>query len=160
MASLVDTNILVYRVDPRDAFKQEVAAQLLREGIRGEQLYIAHQCVVEFVAAVTRPQKALNGLPLLERSEALLEAESLLAQFPVLYPDRDALLTAIRGTATYGLPWFDANLWACAEVNGMAEILSEDFQHGRHYGSVRVVNPFLAARGGVAELPPLYTAAK
>ncbi|MFU8897163.1 MAG: PIN domain-containing protein [Gammaproteobacteria bacterium] len=160
MASLVDTNILVYRVDPRDAFKQDVAAQLLREGLRRKQLYIAHQCVVEFVAAVARPQKELNGLPLLERGEALLEAESLLAQFPVLYPGRDALLTAIRGTATYGLSWFDANLWACAEVNGMAEILSEDFQHGRHYGSVRVVNPFLAARGGVAELPPLYPAAQ
>lgn len=156
MASLVDTNILVYRVDPRDTFKQDVALRLLREGIRSGQLYIAHQCVVEFVAAVTRPQKSLSGLPLLERREALLEAESLLVQFPVLYPDRDTLLTAIRGAATYGLSWFDANLWACAEVNGIAEILSEDFQHGRHYGSVRVVNPFLAASGGVAELPAMY----
>jgi predicted nucleic acid-binding protein len=158
VASLVDTNILVYQVDPRDAFKQDVAQRLLREGIHGGQIYIAHQCVVEFVAAVTRPLQALNGQPLLERGEALREAESLMAQFTVLYPDRDTLLTAIRGAATYGLSWFDANLWACAEVNGMAEIVSEDFQHGRHYGGVRVVNPFLVASGGVAELPPLYPA--
>jgi predicted nucleic acid-binding protein len=67
------------------------------------------------------------------------------------------LLTALRGTAIYGLSWFDAHLWAYAEVHGLSEILSEDFEHGRHYGKVRVVNPFLAAADGVHELPALYT---
>jgi hypothetical protein len=57
----------------------------------------------------------------------------------------------------YGLSWFDAHQWAYAEVYGVAEILSEDFEHGRHYGSVRVVDPFLAA-DGVHELPALYAA--
>lgn len=61
-----------------------------------------------------------------------------------------------RGAATYGLQWFDAHLWACAEVNGLDELLSADFQHGRHYGSVRAVNPFWVASGRVSELPPLY----
>jgi predicted nucleic acid-binding protein len=158
VASLVDTNVLVYRVDPRDPLKQRVATELLRDGIRSERLFIAHQCVIEFVAAVTRPQQDLDGASLLAHAEALLEAEALLAQLPVLYPNRQTLLTAIRGTATYGLSWFDANLWACAEVNGLAEILSEDFQHGRHYGSVRAFNPFLAASGAVYELPALYRA--
>lgn len=27
---------------------------------------------------------------------------------------------------------------------GLAELLSEDFEHGRLYGTVRAVNPFLA----------------
>lgn len=158
MASLVDTNVLVYRVDPRDPLKQQVALDILRDGLRADRLFIAHQSVLEFVAAVSRPQADLAGAPLLERADALLEAEALLAEFPVLYPARETLQTAIRGAATYGLPWFDAHLWAYAEVNGLHEILSEDFQHGRHYGSVRAVNPFLAAAGsGVAELPPLYT---
>jgi predicted nucleic acid-binding protein len=40
-------------------------------------------------------------------------------------------------------PWFDAHLWAFAEVYGLSELLSEDFQHGRLYGAVRAVNPFL-----------------
>lgn len=63
-----------------------------------------------------------------------------------------------RGTAVYGLPWFDAQIWACAEVNGLPEILSEDFQHGRHYGSMRAVNPFASSGSGVRELPALYEA--
>ena len=34
-------------------------------------------------------------------------------------------------------------MWAYAEVNGLTEMLSEDFQHDRLYGGVRIVNPFL-----------------
>jgi len=156
VASLVDTNVLVYRFDPRDPDKQRAATALLEAGIESQALVLSHQCIVEFVAAVTRPQRGLGGAALLAPADALLEAEGLMAQFPVLYPTREVLVTAIRGTATYGLPWFDAQIWACAEVNGLAEILSEDFQHGRHYGAVRAVNPFLPGEPGVHELPALY----
>ena len=46
--------------------------------------------------------------------------------------------------AAYGLSWFDAHLWAYAEVHGIAEPAFEDFQHGRMYGTVTIRNPFLA----------------
>ncbi len=75
-----------------------------------------------------------------------------MAQFPILYPDASVLRTALRGTAAYGLSWFDAHLRACAEVHGIADLLSEDFEHGRMYGTVTVRNPFLPA---AAELPPM-----
>lgn len=157
MASLVDTNILVYRFDAGDPVKQRRADELLRDGLLDDSLVLAHQCIVEFVAAVTRPRKDLGGVPLLTLERARLEAEGLVTQFPVLYPDHDVVLTALRATAMYGLSWFDAHLWAYAETNGVAEIFSEDFEHGRHYGTVRAVNPFLLA-DGVHELPPLYAA--
>ena len=35
-------------------------------------------------------------------------------------------------------------LWAYAEANGLDQLLSEDFQDDRTYGTVRVVNPFVA----------------
>ena len=157
MASLVDTNILVYRFDARDAVKQHRAREVLRNGLLDDSLVLAHQCIVEFVAAVTRPREELARAPLLPLSEATLEAEKLLTQYAVLYPAREVVLTALRGMAMYGLSWFDAHLWAYAEVYGVDEILSEDFAHGRHYGTVRAVNPFLSA-DGVHELPPLYPA--
>jgi len=81
-----------------------------------------------------------------------------MTQFHILYPGPDVLTTALRGAAAYALSWFDAHLWAYAEATGIAEILSEDFEHGRHYGRVRVVDPFLSASGEVHELPPLYRA--
>jgi predicted nucleic acid-binding protein len=157
VVNLVDTNVLVYSFDPRDPVKQRRADELLQAGLLDDSVVLAHQCVVEFVAAVTRPRRELGGMPLLPLETAHLEAEKLAAEYPVLYPTRDVLLTALRGAAMYGLSWFDAHLWAYAEVYGVAEILSEDFAHGRHYGSVRAVNPFLAA-DGVHDLPPLYTA--
>lgn len=158
MASLVDTNVLVYCFDPRDPGKQGAARKLLEEGIRGRSLVLAHQALVEFVAAVTRPLKGWRGQPLLPMVEACREAESLLALLPVLYPTREVLVTAMRGCASYGLPWFDAQMWAYAEVHGLPEILSEDFQHGRHYGGVRAVNPFLPKGNRLHELPALYEA--
>jgi predicted nucleic acid-binding protein len=157
VASLVDTNILVYRFDARDPVKQQRAREILRDGLLDDSIVLAHQCVIEFVAAAIRPRVALAGAPLLPLAEARLEAEHLLVEYPLLYPTREVVLTALRGTAMYGLSWFDAHLWAHAEVYGVDQILSEDFVHGRHYGSVRAVNPFLAA-DGVHELPPLYGA--
>jgi len=95
---------------------------------------------VEFVAAATRPLPGRQ--PLLSREEAIREAEELVQQFDILYPDATVIRLALRGMAAYQLSWFDAHLWAYAERFGLRELLSEDFQDGRHYGTVRVVNPF------------------
>ena len=141
MASLVDTNVLVYRHDPRFPDKQRQATDLLRQGIVNDSLRIPHQAVLEFVAMVTRSSG--GAPPLLSLEEARREAEELLTEFPILYPDESVLRMAVRGSATYQLSWFDAHLWAYAECFGLEELLSEDFQHGRWYGAVQVRNPFL-----------------
>jgi predicted nucleic acid-binding protein len=156
VASLVDTNVLVYRFDPRDPAKQRRAMEMLHAGLLDDNVVLAHQCIVEFVAAVIRPRQDLDGAPLLPLEDARVIAERLTAQFPILYPTREVVLTALRGTAMYGLAWFDAHLWAYAEVYGIEEIISEDFEHGRHYGTVRAVNPFVGG-DAVHELPALYS---
>jgi predicted nucleic acid-binding protein len=142
VAALVDTNLLVYRYDPRFPEKQRKATALLRAGIGAGRLRIAHQAIVEFVAAVTRPLR--KAPPLLEPADARREAEELLAQFDVIYPNDGVVRVALRGMAAYQLGWFDAHMWAYAEYHGLAQILSEDFQHDRLYGSVRAVNPFVS----------------
>jgi predicted nucleic acid-binding protein len=140
VAALVDTNVLVYRVDPRFPEKQRAASELLRRGIAADDLRIPHQAVLEFVAATTR--RVRRSDPLLSRGTALEEAEDLLNQFEVVYPNESVLRTAVRGCAAYGLAWFDAHLWAYAEVYGLSPLYSEDFEHDRMIGTVRVVDPF------------------
>lgn len=140
MVVLLDTNILVYLYDSRFPRKQEIARDLIRSAIETDEARIPHQAIIEFVAATTRGG---SDDRMLEFSDALREAEEILAIFPILYPNEAVLRTALRGAAAYGMSWFDAHLWAYAEVYGVAEILSEDFQHGRLYGSVTVRNPFL-----------------
>ncbi len=146
MAALVDTNVLVYRFDPRFPTKQEIATALLRKGIQTDSIRVPHQAVVEFVAVVTRTLP--DGSTLLDRSDALREAEELMVQFHVLYPTESLVRLALRGAAAYQLGWFDAHLWAYAEHFGLTELISEDFPHGRFYGAVRVVNPFLGTAEG------------
>jgi predicted nucleic acid-binding protein len=149
VAALVDTNVLVYRFDARFPEKQRIATEILRRGIAADTVRVAHQAIVEFVAAVTRTTP--RGVPILPLSDARREAEEMLAQFVVLYPDEAVVRTAIRGMAAYPLAWFDAHMWAYAEHFGLEEILSEDFQHDRLYGSVRAVNPFLTAQASGGE---------
>jgi predicted nucleic acid-binding protein len=141
VASLVDTNILVYRCDPRDPGKRAAAIEVLREGETSGELRIPHQALVEFVNSVTR----LRGreAPIMRLEDATRQAELFMAEFPVLYPNESVFRMALLGKAAYGLLWFDAHLWAYAEHYGIPEILSEDFEHGRRYGTVRIRNPFV-----------------
>ena len=138
--ALIDTNVLVYRYDDRFPEKQRIAADVLRNGIVTGSAQIPHQSIIEFVAATTRGEPENR---LLDVADARREAEEFMAQFTIIYPNAAVLRTALRGTAAYGLSWFDAHLWAYAEVYGIAELLSEDFQDGRMYGTVTVRNPFL-----------------
>jgi predicted nucleic acid-binding protein len=140
VAALVDTNVLVYRFDSRFPQKQAVANEWLRRGVAAGEVRVAHQALVEFVAAVTRG--AGGHPPLLSQADAIREAEEMLGQFTVLYPSEEVFRLALRGMATYQLGWFDAHMWACAEHFGLSELWTEDFQPGRRYGAVRTVNPF------------------
>jgi predicted nucleic acid-binding protein len=53
--ALVDTNVLVYRFDPRFPDKQARATELLRTGIADDSIRVPHQALIEFIAATTKP---------------------------------------------------------------------------------------------------------
>ena len=141
VAFLVDTNVLVYSFDARYLEKQRIARHLLQQGLADDSARIPHQALIEFVSSVTRTR--VGSDPLLSPEQARHEVEELMAQFPILYPNAAVVYSALLGAAAYGLSWFDAHLWAYAEHYGLEEIVSEDFEHGRLYGSVRVRNPFV-----------------
>ncbi|MDB6106775.1 MAG: hypothetical protein JWO52_6774 [Gammaproteobacteria bacterium] len=143
MVALVDTNILVYRFDPRFPLKQERATELLRQGIVDRSIVVPYQALVEFVAATIR--RISGQVSLLTEEEAHREVDDMLAQFQVVYPTENTLRTALRGAALYKMSWFDALIWAYADEHGLDPLLSEDLQDGRLYGRVRVQNPFSMA---------------
>lgn len=143
MAALLDTNVLVYAFDPRDPAKQRVAARILEDTVLGGEICIPHQALVEFLSAVTKPAKPSKD-PLLSLADACKEVEEFTISCPILYPDVSLVQMALRGVTYYRLRWFDAHLLAYAERYGLDILYSEDFQDGRIYGAVRVVNPFRA----------------
>jgi len=140
VAALVYTNILVYRYDHRYQRKQRIATEVLRRGADDGSIRVPHQAIIEFIAVVTRP---VRGHIILPQDQALREAEEFLREFKVLYPNEMILREAVRGCAAYRMSWFDAHLWAYAEHYGLSELLTEDLQHDRFYGTVRVLNPFV-----------------
>ena len=75
-AALVDTNILIYRFDPRFPDKQAQATAVLRRGLSDDVVRVPHQAIVEFVAAATRPRKPDD--PLLSLTDAVREAEEII----------------------------------------------------------------------------------
>jgi predicted nucleic acid-binding protein len=142
VAALVDSNVLVYCFDSRWPAKQQAARRRLRAGLTTGTVRVPHQALMEFLAATTRRRG--SDPPLLSEPDAWHEMQNFMSLYPVLYPSDAVLRTAVQGAALYRLPWFDAHLWAYAEVFELDELLSEDFTHGRQYGRVRAINPFLA----------------
>ena len=98
--------------------------------------------LVEFASVVAKPRA--GGRAVLSREEAWWQAEDLLTEFPVLYPNEKLFRAALLGMAAYKFPWYDAHIWAYGEHYGLPELLSENFEYGRRYGIVRARNPFLA----------------
>ena len=137
----VDTNVLVYRYDPSHPRKQARAVEILRRGAEEGTLVVPFQALVEFVSATTRPRR--SGLPpLLPPRDAWREVADFADIFEVLYADADVLPAAISLAAVHGLSWYDATLLAHTQCRGVPRLLSEDFEDGRRYGGVTVVNPF------------------
>jgi hypothetical protein len=68
----------------------------LRRGILENSVRVPHQAILEFIAAVTRP---IRGYVILPLADALREAEELLLQFPVLYPNESE---DVRRTSSAG----------------------------------------------------------
>jgi predicted nucleic acid-binding protein len=139
--AIVDSNVLVYCFDARHPKRMTKAWDVLTRGAADGTLALCHQSVIEFVEAVSKPR--VDGRPIVPPGDLAREVEELLVALPVLYPTESVLRNALRARATYQLSWFDAHLLSYAESYGVPEVLSEDFQHGRSYGRVRVVNPFI-----------------
>ena len=71
------------------------------------------------------------------------------AQWQVSPSGMGLLRRAWHWTDHAKINYWDALILAAAEINGCRWLLSEDFQHGRKYGTVQVVNPFRAEPNGL-----------
>lgn len=97
VAALVDTNVLVYRYDPRHPEKQRIAADLLEYGIISGHIRLPHQAIVEFVSAITKP---LPGPFAATARSGSAGADELLSEFKVLFPNKGVVRTALHRRAT------------------------------------------------------------
>jgi predicted nucleic acid-binding protein len=133
----LDTNILVYAISAleEDAAKRSRALELIQTTDFG----VSSQVLQEFYVTVTRKiQKTLAP----QAAVALLEEYRL---FPTAYTDYALILSAIEHSLRYGISYWDGAIVAAAETLEASVLYTEDLAHDQHYGTTRVVNPFLEA---------------
>jgi predicted nucleic acid-binding protein len=136
---LIDTNVLVYASDPAETTRQDQALRTLKYL---ETTYLGRlsvQCLAEFMRVTTRSRRALYT-----RAEALQQVESLVRAYQIFDLTPLVVLEAARGARDYGLPYYDAQIWAAARLNQVTTVFSEDFSDGQVLEGVRFANPFSA----------------
>ncbi|HLH32393.1 MAG TPA: PIN domain-containing protein, partial [Terriglobia bacterium] len=135
MTSFVDSNVLVYLVDQDAPEKKAVAQQLLqREGSAGD-LVLSTQVLQEFYVTVTRKLER----PL--KPEVALEAVEKFRTLPLVIVDDDIIISAIKRGQRDSIPFWDCLTIEAALKGGAQRLWSEDLQHGRTFGGMRVENP-------------------
>ena len=68
----------------------------------------------------------------------------LLGEYPVAPVDNDLVRAGIAVSERFQISYWDAAIIAAADTLGAPVLYSEDLNHGQHYGSVKVINPFKA----------------
>ena len=130
----LDTNILIYAALGRrdDRPKYEVAKQIIADGKIG----LSAQVLAEFYVGVTK--KPATSLALAETDRWM----DVLRRFPVVSVDETLVRSAIVLARRFQIHYYDAAIIAAAERLGAPILYTEDLNHGQHYGSVQIQNPF------------------
>jgi predicted nucleic acid-binding protein len=131
-----DTNVLVYLFDADAPEKQARAREALGGAVERGTAAVSTQVLQEFFVTVTR--KLARPMPPAQ-AEAALRG---LMELPVVQVDPDMILAAAVSARRDRIPFWDALILAAASAAGCEQVLSEDLQHGRSFGRVRVVDPF------------------
>ncbi len=138
MPVFVDTNVLIYALDPRDAVKQGAAQAWLTRCWQTRSGRVSTQVLNEFYVNLMR----LNGDEF--KASARAEIRHLMAWNPCAIDS--ALLETAWGIADEAnVSHLDALIVAAAIHQGCETLLFEDLQHGQTIEGVRIVSPFQVA---------------
>ena len=130
----LDTNILIYSVDPRAGLRHEIARRVVEMAAECD-CYLTLQAISEFYAAATRKN-------LMVRAAAAALAADWLDLFPCLPASTTAARAALTAARSGRASYWDALLLATAAEGGCDAVLTEDMADGTVIEGVRIVNPF------------------
>ena len=135
-ATFVDTNILVYAHDSKDETRNLVARKLLADLWKTRSGVLSTQVLIEFYSVITR--KLRPAIPAQEARAAV----ATYAEWCAIPTDPTLVIEASQLAEEHTLSFWDALIVAAAKRSGARLLLSEDLQHGRTFGYLRVENPF------------------
>ena len=132
--AFLDTNVLLYAMDPRDPIKQASASALVeRLGSEGRAM-LSTQVLIELFSNLHRKLG-------LTRERAALVCYSL-TDWAVVPSDLALVMKAMARSAQSQLSIWDCMIIEAALAGGAQTLYSEDFAHGQRFSALQVVNPF------------------
>ena len=131
-----DTNILVYRQDPLDTRRQQIAKDLIEAAMLNGTFVISTQVLQEFYNTMLRRRFMPAAA-----AQSLCE---LWAEHDVVNATPSLLFQAFALQQRYQTSLWDALIVQAALDGGCTTLYSEDLQHGTRFGALEVVNPFAA----------------
>ena len=134
-----DTNVLVYLFANGDPEKQRAAERLFMKRCEDGSGVVSTQVLQEFYSVATATMKRVIKASTGRLAVQEFAMQHVVQMTPVL------VLKAIDRSVADQLAIWDALIVEAALAGGCRTLYSEDFQHGRAFGPLRVVNPFLAA---------------
>lgn len=140
----IDTNVLVYARDDRNAEKRERARDWLSVISDAGRARINLQVLNELTRWILRNEPDRSVV------EVQGEVESIGAwrARPV---DQDDVELAWLVRKAYGYQWFDCLLVAAANLAGCRYLLTEDMAHGAVFEGMTLINPFRVSPGDVLQ---------
>lgn len=133
----VDTNVLLYAQDPRDAGKQRAAESWLARCWRDGSGRISTQVLHEMYANLLRVAPRLSAA----QCRAVVCRYRAWGAWNV---DEATVDQAWAVQDRYRLSYWDALMVAAAQMQGCSILLTEDLQHDQWMDGVRIVSPFLS----------------
>jgi predicted nucleic acid-binding protein len=131
----IDTNIVVYANDNRDAVKHSRACDIIETAMLNRSATISSQVLFEYAnVAFSKLNQAHSAVHQQVKSLSIL---------PVVLPTPTLVMRALEIRDVYQISLWDAGIVAAAEIGGCARILSEDLGSNQYYCGIQVVNPFL-----------------
>lgn len=132
--SFVDTNILIYIDDNAFPKKQSIAIQLLEDGWNSGNIVLSTQVLQEYFVASTRK---LGISP--ETTQRKIE---LLAHLEIVNIEHSDIVQAIDIHRLHKFSFWDSLIIRIAQKTHCTLLYSEDMQHGKQIGDLKVANPF------------------
>jgi len=137
MRRFFDTNVLIYAYDCDESLKRETARTVIAQAIAEDEFIVSTQVLAEFYSTAVR-RKIVEPK----------HARELVGQWSDHHPvpqTPDLLARGIALQQAHSLNIWDALIVEAAREARCDILYTEDLQHGRRFGELEIVNPFLAS---------------
>jgi predicted nucleic acid-binding protein len=135
----LDTNVLVYTFDDASPLIRARARELVELALTTGSGIVSYQVVQEFLNVATRR----FAVPL-SGEDAGSFLQQVLAPLCRVWPSMALYQQALEIQQASGYGFYDSIVVASAIAGGCRTLYTQDLQAGRQFGSLTVVDPFVA----------------